>query len=155
MNDLPDVNALGGAGPIFVVVITVAVIGAFLSKKAAEIGGPLGAAGRWWSQRQVRRVQRERELSSEKREGRDELVSRLEADIVRLTERADRQESEMQTQRVEHAAELAAFYDHIVALVSWAQRARVTAAAGGIELPPTPTFPTPRPSESDTPGGAS
>jgi hypothetical protein len=42
--------------PVLLIVLAVMGVGLTLSKKAAEIQGPLGAAARWWRDRKIRRI---------------------------------------------------------------------------------------------------
>jgi hypothetical protein len=47
--------------PILTIVLVVFGVGLTLSKKAAEIKGPLGAVARWWRTRHVRRIEHAQE----------------------------------------------------------------------------------------------
>ncbi len=48
--------------PLVFMLVLAVVAYLFVSKRLAELSGPLGAAARWWNGRQGARVQRQREL---------------------------------------------------------------------------------------------
>lgn len=48
--------------PLVFMLVLAVVTYLFVSKRLAQISGPIGALARWWNGRQVARVQRQREL---------------------------------------------------------------------------------------------
>lgn len=65
---------LGGQmdNPIIFALVLAAVVYLFVSKRLAEISGPIGALARWWNGRQIARVQRQRGLWKAQHEADDE-----------------------------------------------------------------------------------
>lgn len=79
--------------PIVLVVVLAAVVYLFVSKRLAEISGPIGALARWWNGRQVAKVQRQRELwraqHDSDREREDAELADLRADVRYLRRELD------------------------------------------------------------------
>jgi hypothetical protein len=78
--------------PIVFTVVLIVVAYSVLSKRLAELSGPfkaLGGLARWWSGRQVVKVQRQRELwkatHDSEREREDAELSQLRHDVDYLT----------------------------------------------------------------------
>jgi hypothetical protein len=78
--------------PIVFVLVLAVVAYLFISKRLAELSGPLKALGgmaRWWNGRQVARVQRQRELwkatHDSDREREDAELEQLRHDVAYLT----------------------------------------------------------------------
>ena len=149
-----DLNSLPAGTPVWLVLgIVIASSMLVFSERAAKLKGPLGAAARWWEQRQQDEVDRlqstdERiEAAAERRYGRrmaemEKQIERLRADLE--AERKARREERAATSR-EHAAELdrvrldrdmfAAWSEHILAY--WRAQSQWL-AANGVQLPPPP-----------------
>jgi len=76
------------SNPIVFVLVLAAVAYLFVSKRLAQISGPIGALARWWNGRQVARVQRDRELFKAQHdadlEHRDAEVQQLREDVAYL-----------------------------------------------------------------------
>ena len=75
--------------PIVFMLVLAVVAYLFVSKRLAELSGPLGAAARWWNGRQIARVQRQRELwkaqHDSDREREDAEMAQLRHDVAYLT----------------------------------------------------------------------
>lgn len=74
--------------PLVFMLVLAGVAYLFISKRLAELSGPLGAAARWWNGRQIARVQRQRELwkaqHDSDREKENAELEELRADVTWL-----------------------------------------------------------------------
>lgn len=68
--------------PIILGVVLVGIVYLAVSKRLAQISGPIGAVARWWNNRQVEKVKRERTLWSEQH-ARDREQDTAELDQLR------------------------------------------------------------------------
>ncbi|MFC8182389.1 hypothetical protein ACFULT_26255 [Rhodococcus sp. NPDC057297] len=161
---LEHVNPTWGA--LFLIVAAILTF----SKTIAELDGKfkwIGVIARAWSERQVRKVQRENELERERRKGRDEAyaglqdqVTDLNTELIELREVVRKQrtdhDDELEAARLEHREEIRKTREehhhemaairreldgknaYIVLLLQWGHTSRVNAAAKGFELDPMP-----------------
>ena len=143
------------AGTPVWITATIALVAALVtfSPQVAKLGGPIGAAARWFQNRQVREIDRaesvdqaieaavQRRVDSEigplKRR-----IETLEADLER--ERDERREERAREQR-DHRAEVEQlrlerdmYADYAAHTSSWVLPVKVFLKGQGIELPPPP-----------------
>lgn len=72
--------------PFVLTVLLVMGIGLTLSKRAAEISGPLGAAARWWRNREVRRIEQAQAVWRAHQKVADEQTDARIADLLEQIE---------------------------------------------------------------------
>ncbi|MCK2200467.1 hypothetical protein [Corynebacterium callunae] len=142
--------------------IAIAVTTIFLSftERAAKLRGPMGAMARWWNDRQIHAVKRQKDLDAHI----DDLVEQrtttrfqeltsdielLKAQIDQLRTDLERERTAWRTEReqliVQHEKELAEIrhseqqkHEYIVMITSTLRRIEIWAADLGIALPPPP-----------------
>ncbi|UZJ23726.1 hypothetical protein RHODO2019_10955 [Rhodococcus antarcticus] len=126
---MDDLSFLGEAvkNPVVVVVVIVVVLSSFISERAAKIAGPVGALGRWWGERQLRRMEREQAIEEARRRGESAQVAHLTAEVRGLTAEVRRLADVVDTRE-----------SLLVEWDLWAFDAARIAAANGVALPPPP-----------------
>ena len=127
-----DVSNLPEGTPVWIAA-GIVITGAFLSlsEQAAKLSGPLGAAARWWNERQVREVKSQKTLDREINDLVDKRVERVRQEMRASLKHLEAQiEKLRETESLQHA--------YIVWITSHLRRIEVWAADRGLELPPPP-----------------
>ncbi|MCK2199208.1 hypothetical protein [Corynebacterium callunae] len=142
--------------------IAIAVVTIFLglTERAAKLRGPLGAMARWWNERQIHAVKRQKSLdvhiNSLVEQRTATIFQELTKDIEQLKSQVEELRGNLQSEReawrkereqlvVQHAKELAEIrhseqqkHEYIVMITSTLRRIEIWAADLGIALPPPP-----------------
>lgn len=145
--------------PVWLIVIVVlTTLGLTLSEKATKLPGVLGAAARWWNNRQVREVKNKRSLEThlaelvEKRvelrmEGVDGTIEDLRGEVEQLRADLHKERNAWRQERAEliqeHATEIDRLRDedklkwrYILHVAGRLREYRLWAVEHGHELPP-------------------
>ena len=139
---MPAPNLPAGT-PVWITA-TIALIAALVtfSPQVAKLGGPLGAAARWFQNRQLREINRSESVDQAIEAA---VQRRVDSEIGPLKQRISDLAADLERERVEHRAEVEKlrierdmFADYAAHASSWVLPVKVFLNGQGIELPPPP-----------------
>lgn len=159
----PEFDSLPDGTPIWLTIAFLVISAALtFSERAARLKGPLGAAARWWNNRQVHEVKRSLSLDETINEAVEKRVHmRMEPIQGQISDMRDRMHTlqrDLNTERTERKAELAAeraqhqktiqrltaerdlYVDWSAHLQAWWRPVQLWIAENGLQLPP-PEYP--------------